>query len=73
VLPERFTGTMPSSLNAQLAVIADHLVRYQSEVADLADGADLDPDSDVAAALHEAERSLRTAARAVGHARSLSR
>ncbi len=64
---------MASSLNAQLAVITDHLDRYRVEVAGLADDAGIDPDSDVIAALHEAERALRVAARAVAHARGLTR
>jgi len=64
---------MASSLNAQLAVITDHLDRYRDEVAGLADDPRLDPDSDVTTALHEAERALRVAVRAVAHARGLAR
>jgi hypothetical protein len=64
---------MPSSLNAQLAVIADHLDRYRDEVATLAAEPAVDPDSEVVVALHEAERALRSAARAVALARSLAR
>jgi hypothetical protein len=64
---------MPSSLNAQLSVIAEHVGRYRTEISDLAASTGLDRDSDVVAALFEAERALRTATRAVEHARSLAR
>jgi hypothetical protein len=67
-----FTGPMPSSLHAQLSVIAEHVGRYRTEVADLAGGVS-DPDAPVVAALYEAERALRSAARAVEQARSLAR
>jgi|tagenome__1003787_1003787.scaffolds.fasta_scaffold17409863_2 hypothetical protein len=64
---------MPSSLHAQLSVIAEHVGRYRSEIASLAGGRDLDPDSDVVAALFEAERAMRAAGRAVERARTLAR
>jgi hypothetical protein len=63
---------MPSPLNAHLSVIAEHVDRYGSELADLA--VDQRPaDEDVAAALYEAERALRSASRSLRRAIKLGR
>ena len=64
---------MPSSLHAQLSVIAEHVGRYRTEIATLAAGRDVEADSDVVAALFEAERAMRSAGRAVERACELSR
>lgn len=59
---------MPDNPSATLAVIADHLERYQEQVGDLVPGYQHDEDADMVTALVEAERALRTAARLVRRA-----
>lgn len=66
-----------SSIAAELAVIADAVDRYGQRVTDLVQGAlpQLDPEGrhdDLLSALHEAERSLRVAHRALSRAQRLA-
>ena len=58
----------PSSTHAVLTVITDHVERYGHEVAHLAEGLTLDHDGELIAAIYEAERALRGAARALRRA-----
>jgi hypothetical protein len=67
------TGAMPSSVDARLAVIADHVDRYRDEVALIAAEPGLSTSEDLIRALYEAERALRSATRAIGLARSVAR
>ena len=64
---------MPSSVNARLAVIVDHVDRYRDEVGAIAGEPELSMSEDLVRALHEAERALRTASRALLLARSIAR
>lgn len=59
---------MPTDPSAHLAVIADHLDRYHEEVGNLVPGFTTSQHDDIAAALVEAERSLRTSARLIRRA-----
>ena len=59
--PLRKDGRVSDS--ATLSVIADHVDRYQQEVAELLPGYQLHQRDDVVTALVEAERALRNAAR----------
>jgi len=59
---------MPDNPSATLAVIADHLERYQEQLGDLVPGYQHDEDADMVTALVEAERALRTATRLVRRA-----
>lgn len=54
---------MPVNSTAALSVMADHVDRYQQEVADMLPDYQLNEREDVATSLVEAERALRTAAR----------
>ena len=54
---------MPTDPTAHLTVIADHVERYFHEVGDLVPGYQAAQRDDVAVALVEAERVLRTASR----------
>lgn len=56
------------SATASLSVMADHVERYQQEVAELVPGYQLAQRDDVVTALVEAERALRTAARGLRRA-----
>jgi hypothetical protein len=64
---------MSSSVDSRLAVIADHVDRYREEVGDIAHEPELTASEDLVRALYEAERALRTAARALVLARSIAR
>ncbi len=64
---------MPTDPSAHLQVIADHVDRYQHEVGDMVPGYHVAQRDDVAGALVEAERALRTAARLVRRAAKLTR
>ena len=64
---------MPSSVDARLSVIADHVGRYRDEIAEIAGAPDLSTSEDLVRALYEAERALRSATRAIGLARSMAR
>ena len=59
----RHTVPMSASHSVALSVMADHVDRYQQEVGDLVPGYQHSQHDDVAGALVEAERALRTAAR----------
>jgi len=63
---------MPTDPSAHLAVIADHLDRYHEEVGHLVPGFTASQHDDIAAALVEAERSLRSAARLVRRAAKMA-
>jgi len=63
---------MPSNPAAHLSVMADHVDRYQQEVGDLVPGYQATQHDDVAGALVEAERALRTAARLLRRAGKLA-
>jgi len=63
---------MPENAAATLSVMADHVDRYQQEVAELLPGYQLHQRDDVATALVEAERALRNAARALRRAAKLA-
>jgi hypothetical protein len=54
---------MPTDPTAHLTVIADHVERYFHEVGDLVPAYQATQRDDVATALVEAERALRTASR----------
>ncbi|MCE9623502.1 MAG: hypothetical protein K8R99_14285 [Actinomycetia bacterium] len=57
---------------AGLSVMADHVERYQQEVADLVPGFQMGQHDDVAIALVEAERALRSAARCLRRSAKLA-
>ena len=59
---------MSSHAAAELAVTADHIERYRQRIAALAAPLRDGEHDDVVAAIYEAERSLRTAERALGRA-----
>jgi hypothetical protein len=59
---------MPDNPSATLAVVADHLERYQEQVGDLVPSYQGEEDAEMVTALVEAERALRTAARLVRRA-----
>lgn len=63
---------MPSNPSAHLSVMADHVDRYQHEVGDLVPRYTASQHDDVAGALVEAERALRTAARLLRRAAKLA-
>ncbi|MEN9505022.1 MAG: hypothetical protein RI958_948 [Actinomycetota bacterium] len=62
---------MTSSAHAELSAIADQLERYRERVVALVPGLRGGNHDDVIAALFEAERSLRSAGRAVDRAERL--
>ncbi|MCU1503523.1 MAG: hypothetical protein JWM12_2877 [Ilumatobacteraceae bacterium] len=64
---------MPSSVDARLAVIADHVDRYRDEIAEIAGEPGLASSEDLVRALYEAERALRSATRALVLARTIAR
>ena len=66
------TRPVPSSLTAQLSVINDHVDRYREQIADLARTGGSGAGEDAVAAMFEAERALRTAARALQRATKLA-
>ena len=55
-----------------LQVMADHVDRYHDQIGDLLPGFSTDEHGDVASALVEAERALRTAARVLRRASKLA-
>lgn len=59
---------MPDNPSLSLSVMADHVERYQQEVAEFLPGYQRDQRDDVLTALVEAERALRTAARSLRRA-----
>ena len=63
---------MPTDPTAKLQVIADHVARYHDEVADMIPAQHAAERDDVATALVEAERALRTAARLLRRAANLT-
>jgi hypothetical protein len=63
---------MPANPSVSLAVMADHVDRYMQEVGDHVPGFQLSQHDDVASALVEAERALRTAARLLRRAAKLA-
>jgi hypothetical protein len=63
---------MSANPSVTLAVMADHVDRYQHEVAELVPGFQLCEHDDVAGALVEAERALRNAARLLRRAAKLT-
>ncbi len=71
-LPPRHTGPMLPDPTAHLQVIADHVDRYQEEVGSLVPNFHAAQQDDVATALVEAERALRTASRLVRRAAKLT-
>ncbi len=62
-MAENSTDATSHASAASLAVMADHVERYQQEVAELLPGYQLRQRDDIVTSLVEAERSLRTAAR----------
>jgi hypothetical protein len=64
---------MSSSVDARLAVIADHVDRYRDEVSAIAGEPELKTSEDLVRALYEAERALRSASRALILARTIAR
>jgi hypothetical protein len=64
---------MSSSVDSRLAVIADHVDRYRAEIGEIALEPELTTAEDLVHALYEAERALRSAARALVLARSIAR
>jgi hypothetical protein len=64
---------MSSTRTAEIGAIADGVDLYRSRVAGLAEPLTGTPKEDLLAALYEAERSLRTAYRALRRAADLSR
>lgn len=58
--------------SVSLSVMADHVDRYQHEVGDYVPGYQVTEHDDVAGALVEAERALRTAARLLRRAAKLA-
>ncbi len=63
---------MPTDPTAHLQVIADHVARYHDEVAEMVPVQQAAQRDDVATALVEAERALRTAARLLRRAAKLT-
>lgn len=63
---------MPVNAAASLSVMADHVDRYQQEVADLMPDYQVHQRDDVVTALVESERALRTAARCLRRAAQLA-
>jgi hypothetical protein len=63
---------MSANPSVSLSVMADHVERYQEEVGDFVPGYQLTEHDDVAGALVEAERALRTAARLLRRAAKLA-
>ena len=63
---------MPANPSVSLAVMADHVDRYMQEVGDHVPSYQLSQHDDVAGALVEAERALRTAARLLRRASKLA-
>ena len=63
---------MPTNPAATLAVISDHVDRYQEQVGDLLPEYQAADQGDMVNALVEAERALRTAARLVRKAAKLA-
>jgi hypothetical protein len=63
----------PTSIHASLVVLTDRIERSREEVGRLAEGLRLDDHGDLIAAIHEAERTLRLAARALDRATRMSR
>lgn len=63
---------MSANPSVTLAVMADHVDRYQHEVADFVPGYQVSQHDDVAGALVEAERALRSAARLLRRAAKLA-
>ncbi|MDP2293159.1 MAG: hypothetical protein Q8M22_18405 [Actinomycetota bacterium] len=63
---------MPANPSVSLSVMADHVDRYQQEVGDYVPGYQVTEHDDVAGALVEAERALRTAARLLRRAAKLA-
>ena len=63
---------MPDNPSHSLSVMADHVERYQQEVAEFLPGYQLHQRDDVVTALVEAERALRTAARGLRRAAKLA-
>lgn len=59
-----------STIAAELAVMAEGTARYQERVAELRSGNLGEQHDDLVAAIHEAERALRTAQRALMRASS---
>ena len=65
-------GTMSANPSVALSVMADHVDRYQQEVGDFVPGFQHSQHDDVAGALVEAERALRSAARLLRRAAKLA-
>lgn len=63
---------MSANPSVSLSVMADHVDRYQQEVADFVPGFQMTEHDDVAGALVEAERALRSAARLLRRAAKLA-
>ncbi len=63
---------MPENASHFLSVMADHVERYQQEVADLVPGYQQHQHDDVVTALVEAERALRGAARSLRRSAKLA-
>ncbi len=63
---------MPANTSVTLAVMADHVDRYMQEVSDHVPAYQLSQHDDVAGALVEAERALRTAGRLLRRAAKLA-
>ena len=63
---------MPANPSVSLSVMADHVDRYQQEVGDFVPGYQVTEHDDVAGALVEAERALRTAGRLLRRAAKLA-
>ncbi len=63
---------MPENATHSLSVMADHVERYQQEVADFLPDYQMQQREDVATALVEAERALRSAARGLRRAAKLA-
>ena len=63
---------MPSPSAAHVSVIIEHVERYGEELVDLARQEQAARRDDVVAAMFEAERALRTAARALRRAAKLA-
>lgn len=63
---------MSANPSVSLSVMADHVDRYQHEVGDYVPGYQMTEHDDVAGALVEAERALRTAARLLRRAAKLA-
>ena len=61
-----------STIAAELAVMAEGTARYQERVAELRSGNLGEQHDDLVAAIHEAERALRTAQRALMRANRIA-